>query len=90
MKDIYFELRSQLELLQPQFKEAPNSFSFFQTNQYTLSLDTVRVIILRRNLAKVLSTHRRILTLYFPPKNVTMATILGISLGLIINIYCLI
>ena len=49
-------------------KEARNSFSFFQSNKHILSLDTVRVIILRRNLARVLSTHRRFLTLYFPPK----------------------
>ena len=50
------------------FKEARNSFSFFQSNKHILSLDTVRVIILRRNLARVLSTHLRFLTLYFPPK----------------------
>ena len=49
-------------------KEARNSFSFFQSNKHILSLDTVRVIILRQNLARVLSTHRRFLTLYFPPK----------------------
>ena len=47
---------------------ARNSFSFFQTNKHILSLDTVRVIISRRNLARVLRTHRRFLTLYFPPK----------------------
>ena len=51
-----------------ELKEARNSFSFFQSNKHILSLDTVRVIILRRNLARVLSTHRRFLTLYFPPK----------------------
>ena len=49
-------------------KEARNSFPFFQSNKHIQSLDTVRVIILRRNLARVLSTHRRFLTLYFPPK----------------------
>ena len=49
-------------------KEARNSFSFFQSNKHILSLDTVRVIILRRNLAMVLSTHRRFLTLYFTTK----------------------
>ena len=37
-------------------KEAGNSFSFFQTKKHILSLDTVRVIISRRNLARVLST----------------------------------
>ena len=49
-------------------KEARNSFPLFQSNKHILSLDTVRVIILRRNLARVLSTHRRFLTLYFSPK----------------------
>ena len=34
-------------------KEARNSFSFFQTNKHILSLDTVRVIISRQNLARV-------------------------------------
>ena len=38
-------------------KEARNSFSFFQTNEHILSLDKVRVIISRQNLARVLSTH---------------------------------
>ena len=52
-----------------EFKEARNNFSsVFQSNEHILSLDTVRVIIPRRNLARVLSTHRRYLTLYFPPK----------------------
>ena len=51
-----------------EFKEARNSFSFFQTNKHILSLDTVRAIISRRNLARVLSTYRRFLTLCFPPK----------------------
>ena len=50
------------------FKEARNSFSFFQTNKHILSLDTVRAIISRRNLARVLSTYRRFRTLCFPPK----------------------
>ena len=50
------------------FKEARNSFSLFQTNKHILSLDTVRAIISRRNLARVLSTYRRFLTLCFPPK----------------------
>ena len=49
-------------------KEARNSFSFFQTNKHILFLDTVRVIISRQNLARVLSTHYRFLTLHFPPK----------------------
>ena len=49
-------------------KEARNSFSLFQTNKHILSLDTVRAIISRRNLARVLSTYRRFLTLCFPPK----------------------
>ena len=51
-----------------QIKEARNSFSFFQTNKHILFLDTVRAIISRRNLARVLSTYRRFLTLCFPPK----------------------
>ena len=51
-------------------KEARNSFSFFQRNKHILPLhvDTVRVIISRRNLARVLSTQCRFLALYFPPK----------------------
>ena len=49
-------------------KEAPNSFSLFQTNKHILSLDTVTAIISRRNVARVLSTYRRFLTLCFPPK----------------------
>ena len=36
------------------FKEARTSFSFFQTNKHILFLDTVRVIISRQNLARVL------------------------------------
>ena len=49
-------------------KEARNSFSFYQKNKHIVHLDTVRVITSTRNLARVLSTHRRFLTLYFPPK----------------------
>ena len=57
--------RAQLKTLSSLLK---NSFSFFQSNKQILSLDTVRVIILRQNLARVLNTHRRFLTLYFTPK----------------------
>ena len=57
-----------LFLLLVPIKEARNSFFFFQTNKHILSLDTVREIISRRNLARVLSTYRRFLTLCFPPK----------------------
>ena len=71
------------------FKEARNSFSFFQSNKHILSLDTVRVIIIRRNLARVLSTHRSFSHYIFLQNNVTMATILGISLSLKINLCCL-
>ena len=49
-------------------KEARIVSPFFQSNKHILSLDTVRVIISRRNLARVLSIHHRVLTLHFPPK----------------------
>ena len=42
-------------------KETRNSFSFFRTNKHVLFLDTVRVIISRQKLARVLSTHHRFL-----------------------------
>ena len=51
-----------------ELKEARDSFSFFQTNKHILSLDTVKVIISRRNVPRVFSPYRRFLILYFPPK----------------------
>ena len=50
------------------YKEAGNGFSFFQTSKHILSLDTVRVVISRRNLERVLNTHHRFLISHFPPK----------------------
>ena len=56
--ELYLSSLRRLEIVSP----------FFQTNKHILFLDTVRVIISRQNLARVLSTHHRFLTLHFPPK----------------------